>query len=211
MSLFILFQSILTGIAVAAPVGPIGMLCIRTTLAKGRRSGLAAGLGAAAADACYAAVAAFGITAIASFLIRYDGLIRVIGGVAICWLGYNVIHRKPSSPPPAHEAETGPRLTTFASTFLLTLTNPMTILSFASLAAGIGGPSLTGSFGSAAMFTAGVLLGSAIWWLFLSTAVSLFRIAMLTPAALRAVDIVSGLILLGFGVWSLYSALSILI
>ncbi|WP_290408115.1 LysE family translocator [Paenibacillus vini] len=199
-----LLKSILIGAAIAAPIGPIGMLCIRSTLVGGWKKGLVAGLGVATADAIYAAVAGFGMQVISSQLIRFEDGFRMIGGLLILVLGLVGFRRKPPFTDRDIPGQTR-QLFTFGSTFLLTLANPMTVISFAALSAGLGMNSLPGSSEGASAFTAGIFLGSALWWILLCTAVNQLRLRLLTPAALRAVNLISATLITGFGVWFLIS------
>jgi len=198
MSLFL--RGLAIGFSIAAPVGPIGVLCIRRTLAEGRASGLASGLGAATADAVYGCVAGFGLTFISNVLIGQQMWLRLVGGVFLCYLGLKTLLARPTR----ETAPTGANslVGAYASTFLLTLTNPMTVLSFAAIFAGLGG--VSGNYVSAATLVLGVLIGSALWWLTLSTGVSLFR-TKFTPHGLRWVNRISGLVIAGFGLLALLS------
>ncbi|MDN4070403.1 LysE family transporter [Paenibacillus vini] len=204
MAMITLLKSILIGAAIAAPIGPIGMLCIRSTLVGGWKKGLVAGLGVATADAIYAAVAGFGMQVISSQLIRFEDGFRMIGGLLILVLGLVGFRRKPPFTDRDIPGQTR-QLFTFGSTFLLTLANPMTVISFAALSAGLGMNSLPGSSEGASAFTAGIFLGSALWWILLCTAVNQLRLRLLTPAALRAVNLISATLITGFGVWFLIS------
>ncbi len=195
-------HGILLGFSIAAPVGPIGVLCIRRTLANGRWSGLATGLGAATADAVYGAIAAFGLTAISGFLVAQQTWLRLVGGAFLVFLGLRTLLSRPAA-----EAALAPSSTLagdYASTLFLTLTNPLTILSFVAVFAGLGLAASQRSYATAVGLVAGVFCGSALWWLTLSTAVSLFR-TRFTPASLRWVNIISGLIIAGFGLIALAS------
>jgi threonine/homoserine/homoserine lactone efflux protein len=202
MALQFVLKGALLGLAIAAPVGPIGVLCIRRTLAQGRVAGFVSGLGAASADMVYGAIAAFGLTAITGLLVRQQGWLRLLGGLFLCYLGLRTLLARPGDP--ATDAEGGSRAGAYFSTFVLTLTNPMTILSFAAIFAGAGVAQAGGSYGAAAAMVAGVFLGSAAWWLLLSTGVSLLRSRFDARAALW-VNRVSGLIILGFGLAALIS------
>jgi threonine/homoserine/homoserine lactone efflux protein len=203
------------GLAIAAPVGPIGVLCIRRTLAEGRLAGLVSGLGAASADAIYGFIAAFGLTFISSLLISYQDAIRLVGGLFLLYLGVKTLRApvvgrsgfdtpQTATQPTGAEPNGGGLLGNYVSTLALTLTNPMTILSFAAVFAGLGVGVGSGDYASAAILVLGVFLGSALWWLALSGAVSLLR-SRVTPRGLRWVNRVSGLIILGFGVAALAS------
>jgi threonine/homoserine/homoserine lactone efflux protein len=199
VDVFIYLKGIVIGFSIAAPVGPIGVLCIRLTLAGGRRRGLAAGLGAASADAIYGALAGFGLTAVSSLLVNHRGVLGLAGGLFLCYLGIRIVTAGPAE----KEARINKKSLagTYASTFFLTLVNPMTILSFAAVFAGLG---IAGqnSFLPAALMVAGVFTGSSLWWITLSGAVGLFR-ESISPRWLKGVNVVSGLTVLFFGVASL--------
>jgi threonine/homoserine/homoserine lactone efflux protein len=197
-------RGLVVGFSIAAPVGPIGVLCIRRTLAQGRAVGLVTGLGAATADATYGAVAAFGLTVVSSFLLAQRGWLQAIGGAFLLYLGA----RTWLAPPAMTAASAKGRGLggAYASTFVLTLTNPTTILSFVAVFAGLGLASAGGDARAAATLVAGVFLGSAAWWLILSTGVSLFR-ERLNLAGLRWVNRISGTIIAGFGLLALASLL----
>ena len=205
-----LARGLLLGFAIAAPVGPIGVLCIRRTLANGWLTGFLTGIGAATADGLYGGVAAFGLTAISGALMAQQGIIQVVGGALLCYLGLRTLLAKPASATAtAHTArpvrDKRGLAGAYFSTVGLTLTNPATILSFAAVFAGLGLVGAAGSVeGAPALLTAGVAFGSACWWLLLSGGVSLLR-ARLAPDALRWVNWLSGLLLLGFGVVALAS------
>jgi threonine/homoserine/homoserine lactone efflux protein len=197
-----LISGLIIGFSIAAPVGPIGVLCISRTLAKGRLHGLVSGLGAATADAMYGCVAAFGLTFISSMLVQQQLWLRLFGGVFLCFLGAKTLLAKPSGKSPS-EKRIG-LLATYGSTFFLTVTNPMTILSFAAIFAGIGLGSSVASYGSATLLVVSVFAGSALWWLILSGTVGLFR-KKVTPSVLKWINRVSGAIIMGFGALVLIS------
>jgi threonine/homoserine/homoserine lactone efflux protein len=193
---------LIIGFSIAAPVGPVGVLCIRRTLAEGRLHGLVSGLGAATADAIYGGIAGFGLTFISDMLVQQQIWLRFFGGVFLCFLGLKTLLAKPSEKSPS-EKRTG-LLGSYGSTFFLTLTNPMTILSFAAVFTGIGLGSTLVDYGSAALLVFSVFAGSALWWLILSGSVSLLR-KKVTPRVLRWINMVSGAIIMGFGVFALVS------
>lgn len=195
-------RGLLIGLAIAAPVGAIGLLCVRRTLADGRLAGFVSGLGAATADAVYGAVAAFGLTSVSAILVAHQGSVRLVGGLALCWLGLRTMLAPPTTEP-AIGATTGPGLATaYASTFALTLTNPSTILSFAAIFAGLGLAERASDRAAAILLVLGIFLGSAAWWLLLSAAVGLLR-GQITPHRLRWLNRTSGAALLGFGLLAL--------
>lgn len=200
MDLTFLFRGILIGFSIAAPVGPIGVLCIRRTLADGRAAGLVSGLGAATADALYGCVAGFGLTLISNFLVRQQWWLGLIGGLFLCYLGGKTLLSKPAEQ--AASAKGSGLLGAYASTFFLTVTNPVTILAFAAIFAGLGLANTRGDYGAAAVLVLGVFLGSAAWWLLLSGGVSLLR-ERFTATGLQWVNRISGVIILGFGLFAL--------
>ncbi len=193
-------RGLLIGFSIAAPVGPIGVLCIRRTLANGRTSGLVTGLGAATADGMYGCVAGFGLTFISSVLINQQIWLRLFGGLFLCYLGIKTLLSKPAQQE-AKVKETG-LLGSYASTFLLTVTNPMTILSFAAIFAGLGLANTAGSYASAIILVLGVFLGSASWWLLLSGGVGLFR-DKFDAHAMLWVNRISGVVITAFGMIAL--------
>lgn len=200
-----LLRGLILGFSIAAPVGPIGVLCIRRTLAQGRAVGLASGLGAASADAIYGLIAALGLTALSSLLLESRGWLSLLGGVFLCYLGVRTFLTAPAGQ--AAAARAGGLTGAYASTFFLTIANPMTILAFAAMFAGAGVGSVAASEGAAAWLVAGVFLGSALWWFLLSGGVSLLR-SRFDAAAMRWVNRLSGLLILGFGLAVLGSLLA---
>lgn len=187
------------GFCIAAPVGPIGVLCIRRSVASGMGLGLVTGLGAATADAIYGAIAGFGMTAISNFLVRQQFLLGLIGGLFLGYLGIKTFRSQPAEKAAAANAEG--KWSAYASTLALTLTNPMTILSFVAIFAGMGLGGGTDYQGACAL-VAGVFAGSAVWWLFLSGTAGLFR-SRLNTAGLRNVNRGSGIVIIAFGLWAL--------
>ena len=204
----ILLQGLLIGFGIAAPVGPIGLLCIRRTLSDGRLNGLLSGMGAATADAFYGTVAGFGLTFVSGFLISQQTLLRLVGGLFLCWLGWQTFASVPAVR--AATAKGTGLLGAYTSTLLLTLTNPMTIISFAGIFVGMGVASAGGDYGRAALLVLGVFGGSAAWWLLLSFGVGLAR-DRFTPGAMRWVNRISGAIILAFGVVALVSVADALV
>jgi threonine/homoserine/homoserine lactone efflux protein len=198
-----LLKGLIIGFSIAAPVGPIGVLCIRRTLTEGRASGLVSGLGAATADAIYGGIAGFGLAFISSFLVSQQGWLRLIGGLFLCYLGLKTLLAKPAEQ--AALAKGNGLVGAYASTFFLTLTNPMTIISFAAIFSGLGLARTSGNYVSAGVLVLGVFIGSALWWLILSGGVGVFR-EKFNPHGLQWVNRISGAIITGFGLWALLSA-----
>jgi threonine/homoserine/homoserine lactone efflux protein len=196
-------RGLLIGFSIAAPVGPIGVLCIRRTLADGRLAGLASGLGAATADAFYGSLAGFGLTLVANFLVSQQTWLRLVGGLFLLYLGVKTFLSQPAadSGQPTHTRSRG-LWGAYLSTLLLTLTNPLTILSFAAIFAGLGLVETGGNPLSAGILVLGVFSGSAAWWLLLSGGVSLLR-AKVTNGTLRWINRLAGVVIVGFGVAAL--------
>ncbi|KAA0688820.1 LysE/ArgO family amino acid transporter [Azospirillum brasilense] len=201
-----LLKGLIIGFSIAAPVGPIGLLCIRRTLADGPAHGFVSGLGAASADAVYGAIAGFGVALVTDALLGAQVALKLVGGVMLLWLGWSTLRARPAER--AADACGGGGLTgAYASTFALTLANPATILSFAAVFGGLGVSAGDGSSTSvAALLVAGVFTGSAMWWLGLSASVGAFR-RRVTPAAMLWINRVSGAVLGAFGIAALASLL----
>ncbi len=200
MDISFFLRGLIIGFSIAAPVGPIGVLCIRRTLAQGRASGVVSGLGAATADAIYGCVAGLGLTFVSNLLIDQQLWLRLIGGAFLCYLGVKTFLSLPAKQ--AAEAKRNDLVSDYASTFFLTLTNPMTILSFTAIFAGLGIASTGGNYVSAIVLIIGVFSGSALWWLMLSAGVSLFQ-TKFTPPRLHWVNRVSGVMITMFGLVAL--------
>ena len=203
MDITFLLKGLAIGFSIAAPVGPISVLCIRRTLAEGRTSGLVSGLGAATADAIYGCIAGFGLAFISYFLVSQQVWLRLIGGVFLCHLGLKTLLAKPAEQ--AALAKGNSFVGAYASMFFLTLTNPMTIISFVAIFAGLGLASTSGNYVSAGVLVLGVFIGSALWWLILSGVVGVFR-EKFNPHGLQWVNRISGAIITGFGLFALLSA-----
>ncbi|MCM2588325.1 LysE family translocator [Rossellomorea marisflavi] len=204
MDIIFLLKGLLIGFTVAAPVGPIGILCINRTLSKGRLTGFVSGLGAASADGIYGCIAAFGLTFITSFLISQKLWLQLIGGLFLCYLGIQTYRSRPAGH--AASARGGGLLKSYTSVFFLTVTNPMTILFFIGIFSGIGLGKSSFDMGSALLMVTGVFLGSAAWWLSLSFGVSLFR-KKFSDDSLAWINRLSGIIVFGFGVFALLKSL----
>ncbi|MBK8988799.1 MAG: LysE family transporter [Chloroflexi bacterium] len=204
------WQGLLFGVGIAAPVGPIGVLTIRRTLTEGLLIGLLTGLGAATADALYGSVAALGLTAVSNFLIQYQTWLRLGGGLFLLYLGLKTL-RLPAATNAPQSAASNPKsqialLHAYTTTLFLTLSNPVTILSFTAVFAGFGLGSQTHGAGAGVQLVLGVFLGSALWWLTLCLAVTAVR-ARLSPTVFRLINLASGLILIGFSLALLFTGL----
>jgi threonine/homoserine/homoserine lactone efflux protein len=196
-SLSLLFiQSLVIGFSIAAPVGPIGLLTIQRTLQRGPRAGLATGLGAAAADAVYGALGAFGVTALIRALTAARVPLVLGGGAFLLWLAWS-IWRAPVAERAAAAPAGADLLRCFAGTFVLTLSNPATILSFIAVFGALAGRVAVSSPWT---MIAGVLLGSALWWLLLSAVVGRLR-ERFDARWRRRVNLLSACVLAGFALW----------
>ncbi len=200
----LLLKGWMIGFSIAMPVGPVGLLCIRNSLTYGMICGLISGLGAACADAIYGALAGFGVTAVSDFLSSHWALLQCMGALFLCYLGITTFYAK--SGKMIAESNTMSRSRIFLSTFLLTLTNPLTILSFAGVYAGLGIGSGSTSMMHALVTTVGVFIGSAVWWLILSFAASFFKEKMNEKASIW-LNRLSGSVIFGFGIIALVTGL----
>jgi threonine/homoserine/homoserine lactone efflux protein len=174
MLLAFFLKGILVGAVIAVPVGPVGVLCVRRTIFEGRLAGLASGLGAATADAIFGIIAGFGLTVVADWILGYENLLRVGGGGYLVYAGGAAFFAKPDTE--QHE-ETDPEglARDFASTFALSVTNPVTILAFLGIFAALGLSGAAATVLSAAIMVLGVWIGSMLWWLGLSLGIAPFR------------------------------------
>ena len=192
------------GFSIAAPVGPIGILCVQRTLNQGTLYGFVSGLGAATADGCYGLIAAFSLTAALSILSGIRIWFSLIGGLYLVFLGIKAYRTVPERK--NNSSNSSGWISAYVSTYFLTLTNPMTILSFAAIFAGFGLGNANESYFSAGLLVVGVFIGSAIWWLLLSSAAGLLR-QKFTTHHLRWVNRISGFIIIGFGTYVLLDLL----
>jgi threonine/homoserine/homoserine lactone efflux protein len=198
-------RGLILGFTIAAAVGPISLLVIRRTLAEGRLVGIVSGMGVATADGTYGAIAAFGLTAITDVLVDWRRALGLVGGSFLLWLAWRTFRSVPGDA--ATVATNGRRglAGAYLSTLGLTMTNPMTILSFAALFVGLGVTG--GDAAGAASLTLGVFGGSAAWWVVLVTVVGAFR-SRLTPTGLRRFNMASGLVIGAFGLVAIASSLA---
>lgn len=201
MEASLFFKAMLIGLSIAAPVGPIGLLCIQRTLAQGMRTGFVSGLGAACADAVYGAIGAFGMVAVTDYFVSLSTPLAIGGALFLGWMGVKLLLAKNET---GQAASVGVQKAgnAFISVFVLTLANPMTIISFVAVFASIAGPRVMGH-AAAGLMVVGVFLGSAIWWLMLSAGVALLS-KQVGTGLLGFINRVGGLLLLGFALWQLW-------
>jgi threonine/homoserine/homoserine lactone efflux protein len=200
----LLLKGFIIGLLINAPVGPIGILCIRRSFTEGRVLGFVSGLGVATVDATYGAVAAFGLTFISNFLIHQQLWIRLFGGFLLLGLGMKIFRAR-SAKEVASPKATG-LLSAYVSTFFVTLTNPVTFLSIAAIFAGLGVPGTYENYTPIIALVFGLFIGSTLWWLLVSHSIHLFR-RKLNHLGLRWVNGISGVLILGFGLVILLSLL----
>ena len=204
--LALFLKGLVIGFAIAAPVGPIGVLCIQRSLHDGFKIGLMTGIGAALADGTYGLIAAFGLTAISSMLVAHQFWIRIIGGLFLLYLGVKIFLTPPRERSAVGNSDRSP-WHACATTYFLTITNPMTILSFVAIFAGLGLGSTSVDYTGAVLLVIGITLGSAIWWLLLSGGVAYILHKRVNPFLMKIINWISGSIILIFGL----IALSVLI
>lgn len=196
----IFLQGFLIGLSIAAPVGPIGILCINRTLSGGLSVGLCSGVGAAVADAVYGCVVGFGLASISSFLMTYENLIRIAGGLFLAYLGFKTFILKANPTTKSDRAKT--LWQDFASTFFLTLANPATILSFIAIYASLGVVEAGVQYQEALIIVLGVFLGSLCWWCILSSSIHMLH-HRLSNTTLSWINRLSGTLLFSFGLFTL--------
>ena len=204
-SLGFILKGLALGFSIAAPVGPIGVLCIRRTLASGFKSGLVSGLGAATADAIYGTIAAAGLTLVADFLVRQQVWLGLLGGSFLVYLGIKTF-RTPLQPEGDSAGKDSPGGNYF-STLLLTLSNPMTIFMFAAIFGGMSVQTGETFRTNAFLLVVGVFAGSALWWLSLSAAVSLLH-ENVDARLMIWINRLAGGVITGFGVFVLIKTIS---
>jgi threonine/homoserine/homoserine lactone efflux protein len=204
MDLIYILKGIAIGFALAAPVGPLGLICIRRTLAHGSKRGLLVGLSAAAADILYGIVAAFGVTLISDFIYNQQQWIRLIGGLVLIILGYHTVRSRPSTDTETNG--TNGNIRAVFSTFLLALTNPMTLFTFAAVFASVGLKEISGNHIFGLFLVGGIFLGTMGWFTLLTTLVYFFKNRINTNG-ISLVNRIAGSILILFGIVTLCSRL----
>lgn len=205
MEITFFIKGVILGFSIAAPVGPIGILCIRRTLQYGRFSGFFSGLGAAAADTLYGLIAAFSLTLVSDFLAAQKFWLHLFGGFFLIALGTRTFFA------PTLEMTRGrvlhrSLLSDFVSTFFLTISNPITILSFVAVFAGLGLVDVSEKYIDAVVLITGIFIGSSIWWLILSEGITFFR-KKVSQQTMSWINRTAGMIIVAFGLAALISAL----
>ena len=210
----VLYRGIILGMMIAAPVGPVGLMCIRRSLQKGFIVGLATGLGAACADAIYGAIAIFSVSAVLGFIHHYHDTIRVFGGLIVIATAWHTWydHPKPCTPTElvtkvlnlAHEDRLWGPVRALFSGFIVTLTNPLTLFGTLAVVATFG--AVTHKL-EADVMIAGIFAGSVLWWFLLSSGVGLFFRHHFTESRIITLNRVTAVALAVLGVWALISGI----
>ena len=208
MTLEMLYKGFILGFSVAAPVGPIGILCINRTINKNFVAGFVSGLGAATADLIYGLIAGMGFSIVSNFLIGQEIWIRLMGAGFLVWIGIKTIIKKD------REIEFDPAvvkgfLKDYFSTFILTATNPMTILFFIAVFGSLGLSNSTGQLSPVMLLVLGVFAGSSAWWLFLCGLTSRLK-TRIAKKRLKMIDLISGGLILFFALVILISSMKAL-
>ena len=199
----ILVKGMVIGFCIAAPVGPVGALCIRRTLSQGYVAGLASGLGAASADGVYGGIAALGLTAFAKILLEQMVWLQLFGGVLLCILGVQAMLSRPGGKH-GNDYDSG-LIHVFVSAFFLTVANPLTLLAFGAILSGLG-VGVGADYSDAFTLVVAVFIGSAAWWLLLSGGISLIFKKVVDARRLLWINRIAGAAILGFGILSLCAA-----
>lgn len=208
MEIHTFIKGAILGFSIAAPVGPIGILCIRRTVQFGRFSGFFTGLGAALADTIYGIIAAFGFTLVSDFLLAGQSWFRFVGGCFLIFLGVKTFFAKTME-----ISQTGithkTLLSDFISTFFLTLSNPMTIFAFIAVFAGLGLVDVSEDYANVLWLIGGIFIGSALWWMILSEGITYFR-KKVSIEVMTWINRCAGMLIIAFGLFAWASILSAL-
>jgi threonine/homoserine/homoserine lactone efflux protein len=198
-------KGLLAGFLIAAPVGPINVMCVRRTIVYGRLVGIVSGIGAATADTFFGAIAAFGLTFLHDFLMREKFWFAIVGAALLVIMGVRLLIAKPpqKKKDEPEDADPATLLGDFTSTGFLTLTNPVTVLSFLAVFGAFGVQNQERSLADSWTLLLGVFLGSCTWWLLLTTTVGLLR-DRFNREGLRWANRIAAVVILGFAVLVLW-------
>lgn len=202
MEMGLLFKGIVIGVVIAMPVGPVGTLCVQRTITQGRINGFLTGLGATIADVVFGFIAAFGLTAVSNFLIDQQDWIRLLGGIIICLIGLQVYSLDTRGE--INQIQSPNLLSAFGSAFLIAITNPITIITFVIMFAGLGLAGSNSQYGAAGLTVFGVFLGSSLIWL-LVWGMSLILSERFAFGRTKWMNKIAGILIFTFGVAALLS------
>jgi threonine/homoserine/homoserine lactone efflux protein len=205
METYIIFKGMLLGLLISAPVGPVNVLCVQRTLTRGIVFGMVCGLGAATADTMYGMIAAFGVSRLQDFLLSQQLWFRLFGSILVGYWGIKLFQSKPADAEKAFAAKDTGLVSEYFSTFILTLTNPMTIVAFAATFT-IFQLVQSVSWWAVFLLVFGVFLGSQLWWCALALGVNLFRDKCSSPSRLRVVNQAAGITLIVIALITLIGA-----
>ncbi|OPY35949.1 MAG: LysE type translocator [Methanoregula sp. PtaU1.Bin051] len=203
----VFIQGVIIGIFLAAPVGPLALICIRRSINGGRMHGFVSGLGLATVDAFYAGIVASGLTLIAGLLLSWQAPLRAVAGIALAYIGYRII-RTPARSDPVEYHEHVSYFRDYASAAALTLVNVFTIISIGIFLSGSGMVVSTASPAAGMIFAAGVFTGEVAWWLPVCSALSSAS-HRISPAGLSLVNRISGGVIVAAGIVMLLSVIFI--
>lgn len=204
MPFLYLFEGIAIGFLLATPIGAVGILCIRRTLASGRRQGFLTGLGGASADIIFATVAAFGIKLIADFIAAEQHWIRLVGGILLLLMGFFTTRSRPAAAIEPNDVVQQTR--TYVSTLLLALTNPLVMFGFGAIMAAIGVERLVNDYATLTMLVVGVFLGSFLWFSLITFVADKYR-NRISLQGISVVNRIAGVLLVVFGGIAIWSGL----
>lgn len=204
MYLLVILKGLGIGLGIAAAVGPISLLCIRSTLTHGQIAGLAIGLGAAIAEAIYGLIAAFGLTFVSDVLLTHQNLLRFFGGIFLIYLGLKSFFEKSDLKCAALEPKG--LFSTVISAFFLTMANPLTVIMFLAVFSGFGFTEENTDYIAASLLVFSVFIGALIWWIILTSILKLFH-SRVNQRVLNIINICSGILITTFGVLSILSLL----
>lgn len=204
MELSLLLKGIITGIIISAPIGPVGALCVQRTMSEGRLSGIVSGFGASVGDTVFAVIAAFGLTFISDLLYRHERWFHIVGGVILLIFGLRVYFSK--APECKQDVENINRLGRFSSALILTLSNPLVILSIIAVYAILGITKPAAYYPSTALLVIGVFIGCVLMWMLLCNFLEGYRERMSTRG-LSIVNRISGFFILACAAYAFMSLL----
>ena len=213
MNIEILVRGVMVGLLASITLGPIGIMCIQRTLSKSRASGFVSGLGAATADSIFATLAYFFVSVISSTIESNIQIIKIVGGIFVLAVGIHYFLKNPVVQIRRNRAGKSRLVQDYASTFMLTLTNPAFILwllvvfsAFGVNSGDVAGDGITPSkIGIGAQEILGFFAGAAAWWFILTFTVSLFR-NRFRPRHLLWINRIAGTLITSLGAAAIISA-----